>query len=96
MEYEQTRTAGNLAFAADPEPVIDTSPPTTRSATDSHPTLRVLPALPPAPDSVEDLGIPDTFIEDLLLKTLYRTQVPTPIGLSNQLPRPLSVTCWTG
>src|SRR5690606_23289010 len=53
-----------------------------------QPVIRAFPSLPPAPDSVEDLGVPETFVEDLLLKTLYRTQVPTPIGLSNQLRVP--------
>jgi predicted ATPase with chaperone activity len=89
MDYEQHRTAGNLALAAEPDPVI--GEPVHRPSADGHPPLRLLPALPPAPDHVGDLGIPDTFVEDLLLKTLYRTQVPTPIGISNQLRIPPSI-----
>ena len=50
--------------------------------------LRALPALPPAPDSLEDLGVPETFLEDLLLKTLYRSAHPTPVGLAQTLRIP--------
>ncbi|MCC6383327.1 MAG: hypothetical protein IT304_12545, partial [Dehalococcoidia bacterium] len=44
-----------------------------------------MPSLPPAPVHLEDLGLPDRFIEDLLLKTLYRISTPTPGGLATSL-----------
>jgi hypothetical protein len=54
------------------------SPPRTGS-------LRALPALPPAPDHIEDLGLSERFIEDLALKTLYRITNPTPVGVANAM-----------
>jgi predicted ATPase with chaperone activity len=48
-------------------------------------SLRALPALPPAPDHIEDLGLSERFIEDLALKTLYRITSPTPIGVANAM-----------
>ena len=89
MEYETIGSEGNLAFATVPQSVPYEQPPAHRD--EPHPTLRALPSLPPAPESVEDLGVPDTFVEDLLLKTLYRTQVPTPLGLANQLRVPPAI-----
>lgn len=74
----------NLARAENPtdiQPVADESV----AAHPGAPQLRALPALPPAPERIEDLGVPDSFVEDLLLKTLYRTAHPTPIGLGQQL-----------
>jgi predicted ATPase with chaperone activity len=47
--------------------------------------LHVLPSLPSAPVTVSELGLPDRFLEDLTLKTLYRIAVPTPIGLANAM-----------
>jgi len=41
--------------------------------------------LPPAPDHIRDLGLPDRFLEDLVLKTLYRLALPTPVGVANAL-----------
>jgi predicted ATPase with chaperone activity len=51
----------------------------------SESAIRALPALPPAPDHLGELGLPERFIEDLTLKTLYRISVPTPISLANAL-----------
>ncbi len=48
-------------------------------------TVRALPALPPAPQRSADLGLPDRFLEDLALKTLYRIANPTPIGVANAM-----------
>jgi predicted ATPase with chaperone activity len=64
-----------------------TEPPPRAAAAGAAPgtPLRALPTLPPAPDHLSDLGVPDSFVEDLLLKTLYRTAVPTPIGLAQSL-----------
>lgn len=53
--------------------------------------LRALPSLPPAPDSLADLGVPESFVEDLLLRTLYRTAQPTPLGLAQSLRIPPGV-----
>ena len=73
-------TTGNLAMTpnySDEEPA-QAPPPRTGS-------LRALPALPPAPDHIEDLGLSERFIEDLALKTLYRITSPTPIGMANAM-----------
>ncbi len=39
--------------------------------------LYALPGIPPAPESVAELGIPERFLEDLLLKTLHRLDTTT-------------------
>ncbi|MEX2081872.1 MAG: hypothetical protein WEC33_09670, partial [Dehalococcoidia bacterium] len=49
------------------------------------PTLRVLPELPPAPNHIDELGLPERFIEDLVLKTLQRINMPTPVGVAQAL-----------
>jgi predicted ATPase with chaperone activity len=67
---------GNLAYAT------DTAPPAQRQG---NAPLHVLPSLPPAPVTVAELGLPDRFLEDLTLKTLYRIAIPTPIGLANAM-----------
>ncbi|HEY4668606.1 MAG TPA: hypothetical protein VIH05_02395 [Tepidiformaceae bacterium] len=41
--------------------------------------------LPPAPDRIDELGLPERFVEDLSLKTLHRLTVPTPSGLANAM-----------
>lgn len=69
-------TAGNLAVS-DGHPGSASAPPRSPAA-----AIRSLPALPPAPDRSEDLGLPDRFIEDLALKTLYRTSLPTSTGIA--------------
>ncbi len=73
-------TAGNLAMTSNysDEEQAPAAPPRTGS-------LRALPALPPAPDHIEDLGLSERFIEDLALKTLYRITNPTPIGVANAM-----------
>lgn len=69
-------TAGNLAVA---QGYSEPAPAPTRA---SQANLRALPALPPAPDRVEHLGLPERFIEDLTVKTLYRIATPTPLGIA--------------
>jgi predicted ATPase with chaperone activity len=78
MEQTYPQTAGNLAMAESyrEEPVR----PATRSS-----QFRILPTLPTAPDHVDELGLPDRFIEDLTLKTLYRITMPSPVGLANAM-----------
>lgn len=80
MSFTQYRTEGAVALSEDGEP----------NARPSDGVLRMLPALPPAPDSLADLGVPETFVEDLLLRTLYRTAQPTPLGLAGALRIPAS------
>lgn len=80
MEQTFPESGGNLAFApdyGDSTPRIMPRP--------GQPPLRSLPTLPPAPDHIQDLGLPDRFIEDLVLKTLYRLALPTPVGVANAL-----------
>lgn len=72
-------TAGNLAVA-EGYAGSDSPPP---RASQAH--IRVLPPLPAAPDRVEALGLPDRFIEDLTLKTLYRIATPTPIAVAGAM-----------
>lgn len=86
MDYQATRTDGNLAYATDTRD--ESEVPRQQQREEHHAPLRALPSLPPAPESVADLGVPDTFVEDLLLKTLYRSQVPTPMGLAHHLRIP--------
>lgn len=74
------QTEGNLALSGNDEEVLWQRP---RPA-----GLRALPTLPPAPDSLAALGLPESFLEDLTLKTLHRIAVPTPIGLANALRIP--------
>ncbi len=78
MEQGRPEVIGALAMASDRE-VPPEEPRTQR------PRLRTLPVLPTAPDSVADLGLPQRFIEDLALKTLYRTPMPTPAGVAGAM-----------
>lgn len=71
--------AANLAVA---EGHGDASPPPSRP---SQAPARTLPPLPLAPDTIDGLGLPDRFIEDLALKTLYRIAVPTPVAIANAM-----------
>ncbi len=73
-------TAGNLAMT----PSFGDEEPAPASPTRAG-SLRALPALPPAPDHIEDLGLSERFIEDLVLKTLYRITNPTPVGVANAM-----------
>lgn len=83
MEPTYPETSGNLALADDE--YREAAPrPAPRAANQ----LRALPSLPPAPERLEDLGLPDRFIEDLVLKTLYRLPVPTTAGLANAMRVP--------
>ncbi len=77
MDQAYATTSGNLAVADGQR----SSQPS--RAGGGHATL--LPPLPMAPDSLEGLGLPERFIEDLTLKTLYRTANPTPTGLATQM-----------
>lgn len=80
MEQVFAQTAGNLAMAQgfqdDPDP---------RSRTVPQPHIRMLPALPSAPEHLSELGLPERFIEDLTLKTLYRIANPSPVGVANSM-----------
>ena len=80
MEHGYATTSGNLALASTPG-VMDERPDL--RAVDA--TGRALPPLPPAPVHLQDLALPDRFVEDLTLKTLYRIANPTPIGIANAL-----------
>ena len=75
MEQAYPPTSGNLAMQ--PEYAEERAP---RPAPGY---LRALPTLPEAPDHIHELGLPDRFIEDLALKTLYRITVPSPVGVAN-------------
>ncbi len=79
MEQTYRETAGNLALAEDYRGAG--AGPNVRSQR----PVRLLPSLPPAPERLDDLGLPTRFIEDLTMKTLYRLAVPTPIGVANAL-----------
>ena len=83
MEPTYPETSGSLALAEG-----DYRDPAQRSTARASSPLRALPSLPPAPESIEDLGLPDRFIEDLALKTLYRLPVPTTVGLANAMRIP--------
>jgi len=72
-------TAGNLAVAR------GYSEPASGPTRASQASLRALPALPPAPDRIEALGLPERFVEDLILKTLYRIANPTPLGIASAM-----------
>lgn len=80
MEQAYPQTNGNLAMAQgyqdDPHPQPPRVPP-------AH--LRMLPSLPAAPEHLTELGLPERFIEDLTLKTLYRIANPTPVGVANSM-----------
>ncbi len=73
-------TVGSLAMTANYSEEEHAPAPPPRSG-----SLRALPALPPAPDRLDALGLPERFIEDLALKTLYRITVPTPVGVGNAM-----------
>lgn len=75
MQYGKPQTGGNLAYAQE---YVEEQPPS-RPAEQS---LGLLPSLPPAPTHINELGLPERFVEDLALKTLYRIANPTPIGLA--------------
>ena len=74
-------TAGSLAMAPNYSDEEHAPAPPSRSGS----ALRALPALPPAPDRLDALGLPERFIEDLALKTLYRITSPTPVGVGNAM-----------
>jgi len=81
MEDGQARTAGDLAVAREPR---EDQPP----ARPPQASLRAIPLLPVAPETINDLGLPDRFIEDLALKTLHRLPLPTPLGVANAMRVP--------
>lgn len=85
MEQRHPETAGNLALSEGPGERASQAPPRASAP------FRVLPALPPAPESLDQLGLPSRFIEDLTLKTLDRLALPTPVGVANALRVPPSV-----
>ena len=77
MDYQRPQTDGSLALSSDSR--------ADSSGGSSGARMRVLPVLPPVPDKIEGLGLPERFIEDLTLKTLYRMALPTPAGVANAL-----------
>ena len=79
MEQTYPNTSGNLAMQQD----FEEEPRTAPRPAPAH--LRALPGLPEAPDHAHELGLPERFIEDLALKTLYRITVPSPIGVANSM-----------
>ena len=85
MQQPSLRTDGTLALSAEAteRPNSHQRPPTAAS-----PNLRAIPSLPPAPESLAELGLPDSFLEDLTLKTLHRIAVPTSTGLANAMRIP--------
>ncbi len=86
MEHAYARTEGNLAMADEGQEVIGGSePPAERSRPVNTGALRALPDLPTAPNHIDELGLPERFIEDLVLKTLQRIAMPTPVGLAQAL-----------
>lgn len=80
MQQQFPPTSGSLAmqpeYAEEPRPHAPRPSP-------GH--LRALPSLPEAPVHLHELGLPERFIEDLTLKTLYRITVPTPVGIANAM-----------
>lgn len=80
-------TAGNLAMAPKFDDRERAPAPPSRAGS----ALKALPSLPPAPDRLDNLGVPDRFIEDLMLKTLYRISSPTTVGLGNAMRIPASL-----
>lgn len=80
MESADVMTAGNLALSTEAPDARAEQAPRPR-----HNGLRALPALPPAAETIEDLGLPERFIEDLTLKTLHRIPVPTPLGVAEAM-----------
>src|SRR3972149_3819811 len=81
MEQTYPQSVGNLAMAESfREEPVQPAPPRT-----PQPHLRALPSLPEAPDHLDELGLPDRFIEDLALKMLYRISVPSALGLANAM-----------
>ncbi len=86
MEYGYPSTAGNLAVAEEYAERASTPPPRANQS-----SLRALPALPPAPQRREDLGLPDRFIEDLTLKSLHRITIPTPVTVANMMRVPPAI-----
>jgi len=79
MEQAYPQITGNLAMAQDYREEPQPQPPRPQA----H--LRMLPSLPPAPEHLNELGLPERFIEDLALKMLYRIANPTPVGLASAL-----------
>ena len=81
MEQVYPPSSGNLAMQ--PEYMDDRGHAGAPRPAAGH--LRALPTLPEAPDHVHELGLPERFIEDLALKTLYRITIPSPIGIANAM-----------
>ena len=79
MEQAYPQITGNLAMAQDYREEPQPQPPRPQAP------LRMLPSLPPAPEHLNELGLPERFIEDLTLKMLYRIANPTPVGLASAL-----------
>lgn len=84
MQRPTLRTDGTLALEAEHSELANHR----QSSVHSSPGLRALPTLPPAPEKVSDLGLPDSFLEDLTLKTLHRIATPTSAGLAQVMRIP--------
>ncbi|MGI8927268.1 MAG: hypothetical protein ACR2HN_11580 [Tepidiformaceae bacterium] len=80
MEHGYGQTEGSLAMTPG---LHETHASALHPA--AHLNVRALPALPPAPDHVAGLGLPERFIEDLTLKTLHRLAMPTPMGVASAM-----------
>lgn len=74
-------TSGNLALAAE-------GPAAAAGSAAPRPNIRAMPTPPPAPSSLEALGLPLRFVEDLVVKTLHRTPDPTPMGVAKAMHIP--------
>ena len=83
MEYGYAQTSGNLAMSGGQRNAPQEAPPRAL-----QPPIRALPALPPGPQRIEDLGLPERFIEDLALKTLHRIPLPTPMSIASAMRVP--------
>jgi len=78
MEQYKPASMGNLALKQSPRAGDAPRP----AAGQQTRRLFAVPGLPAAPESVPALGIPERFLEDLLLKTLHRIAMPTTSGLA--------------
>lgn len=83
MEHAYGAVASNLAMTQpeEAEPYYGHQPQPPQN-------LRALPVLPPAPQSLEELGIPARFIQDVALRTMYRGALPTLLGLAQAMHIP--------
>lgn len=79
MEQAVPQTFGSLAIQTTYEEPAVRPAPNVLHAGEPRPHL---PGLPPMPERLEQLGLPERFLEDLALKTLHRITIPTPLGVA--------------